>query len=133
MLQSIKNKSLINNNLRVSSRGMFIIVVVACLLLAGLGKGSRLCTYVQHCATIGQWSLFNIIIYSVNLYMFWYKTKIDRNLLNQVKRIHEYKRQLLNIMHAITLYNRIKCNPKDKHIVPRTIMIGKKASNAKDP
>jgi hypothetical protein len=30
----------------------------------------------------------------------------------------------LNIMHAITLYNRIKCNPKDKKIVPRTIMIG---------
>jgi len=46
----------------------------------------------------------------------------------QVKRIHEYKRQLLNILHAMTLYNRIKCNPKDKKIVPRTIMIGGKAA-----
>ena len=42
----------------------------------------------------------------------------------QVKRIHEYKRQLLNILHAITMYNRIKKNPKDPNIVPRTIMIG---------
>jgi starch phosphorylase len=41
-----------------------------------------------------------------------------------VKRIHEYKRQLLNILHAITLYNRIKSNPKDKNHVPRTIMMG---------
>ena len=43
----------------------------------------------------------------------------------QVKRIHEYKRQLLNILHAITMYNRIKKNPRDSKIVPRTIMIGK--------
>merc|ERR1712223_554285 len=46
----------------------------------------------------------------------------------QVKRIHEYKRQLLNILHAITMYNRIKKNPKDPNIVPRTIMIGGKAA-----
>ena len=46
----------------------------------------------------------------------------------QVKRIHEYKRQLLNILHVITLYNRIKDNPKDKNIVPRTVMIGGKAA-----
>lgn len=46
----------------------------------------------------------------------------------QVKRIHEYKRQLLNILHAITMYNRIKKNPNDKNIVPRTIMIGGKAA-----
>jgi len=46
----------------------------------------------------------------------------------QVKRIHEYKRQLLNILHAITMYNRIKKNPKDPSIVPRTIMIGGKAA-----
>lgn len=43
----------------------------------------------------------------------------------QVKRFHEYKRQLLNILHAITLYNRIKKNP-EKNIAPRTIMIGGK-------
>ncbi len=41
----------------------------------------------------------------------------------QVKRIHEYKRQLLNILHVITLYNRIKKNPNSS-FVPRTVMIG---------
>jgi len=45
----------------------------------------------------------------------------------QVKRIHEYKRQLLNILHVITLYNRIKQNPCAP-IVPRTVMIGGKAA-----
>jgi starch phosphorylase len=45
----------------------------------------------------------------------------------QVKRIHEYKRQLLNALHAITLYNRIKDNPHDNHL-PRTIIFGGKAA-----
>lgn len=45
----------------------------------------------------------------------------------QVKRIHEYKRQLLNVLHVITLYNRIKANPNGK-FVPRTVMIGGKAA-----
>merc|ERR1719425_120099 len=45
----------------------------------------------------------------------------------QVKRIHEYKRQLLNILHVITLYNRIKANPSAP-FVPRTDMIGGKAA-----
>lgn len=43
----------------------------------------------------------------------------------QVKRIHEYKRQLLNVLHVITLYNRIRANPDGK-FVPRTVMIGGK-------
>lgn len=43
----------------------------------------------------------------------------------QVKRIHEYKRQLLNCLHIITQYNRIKNNP-DGEFVPRTVMIGGK-------
>ena len=43
----------------------------------------------------------------------------------QVKRIHEYKRQLLNVLHVITLYNRIKAKPDGK-FVPRTVMIGGK-------
>ncbi|XP_026674564.1 glycogen phosphorylase isoform X2 [Ceratina calcarata] len=45
----------------------------------------------------------------------------------QVKRIHEYKRQLLNCLHVITLYNRIKKDPTAP-FVPRTVMIGGKAA-----
>jgi starch phosphorylase len=44
-----------------------------------------------------------------------------------VKRIHEYKRQLLNILHVITMYNRLKKNP-NMQFVPRTIFIGGKAA-----
>jgi glycogen phosphorylase len=45
----------------------------------------------------------------------------------QIKRIHEYKRQLLNALHAITLYNRIKDHPHGNHL-PRTIIFGGKAA-----
>ncbi|MBI3583429.1 MAG: glycogen/starch/alpha-glucan phosphorylase [Nitrospinae bacterium] len=45
----------------------------------------------------------------------------------QIKRMHEYKRQLLNILHVITLYNRIK-NKKD--VVPRTVIFAGKAAPA---
>ncbi|XP_037575696.1 glycogen phosphorylase [Dermacentor silvarum] len=45
----------------------------------------------------------------------------------QVKRIHEYKRQLLNCLHIICLYNRIKADPSAP-FVARTIMIGGKAA-----
>jgi starch phosphorylase len=47
----------------------------------------------------------------------------------QTKRIHEYKRQLLNILHIITLYNRIKSSRK-KRIVPRTFIFSGKAAPA---
>uniref|UniRef100_A0A8C0B1K1 Alpha-1,4 glucan phosphorylase n=1 Tax=Buteo japonicus TaxID=224669 RepID=A0A8C0B1K1_9AVES len=58
-----------------------------------------------------------------------YKVKINPSSMFdvQVKRIHEYKRQLLNCLHAITLYNRIRRDPS-KSFVPRTIMIGGKAA-----
>jgi starch phosphorylase len=45
----------------------------------------------------------------------------------QVKRIHEYKRQLLNILYVITRYNRIKAKP-DEPWVPRTTMFAGKAA-----
>jgi starch phosphorylase len=45
----------------------------------------------------------------------------------QVKRIHEYKRQLLNVLHAIHLYDRIRRGDRDD-LVPRAIIIGGKAA-----
>jgi len=45
----------------------------------------------------------------------------------QVKRIHEYKRQLLNVLHAIHLYDRIRRGDGDD-LVPRAIIIGGKAA-----
>ncbi|CAB1441129.1 unnamed protein product [Pleuronectes platessa] len=58
-----------------------------------------------------------------------YKVKINPNSMFdiQVKRIHEYKRQLLNCLHIICYYNRIKKEP-NKQWTPRTVMIGGKAA-----
>lgn len=45
----------------------------------------------------------------------------------QVKRIHEYKRQLLNVLHVIHLYDRI-CRGESDGLVPRCVLIGGKAA-----
>src|SRR5262245_24596579 len=48
---------------------------------------------------------------------------------SQVKRIHEYKRQLLNVLHVIVLYNRLRADP-NRDVPPRTVFFAGKAAPA---
>ena len=52
----------------------------------------------------------------------------DAMMDTMVKRLHEYKRQMLKIMHIITLYNRVLDNP-NLDIVPRTFLFGAKSAS----
>jgi len=65
----------------------------------------------------------------------WVKTQMGLDIPTdalfdvQVKRIHEYKRQLLNVLHVITRYQRILANP-DAVTVPRVVVFAGKAASA---
>ncbi|MEJ2077129.1 MAG: glycogen/starch/alpha-glucan phosphorylase [Acidobacteriota bacterium] len=55
--------------------------------------------------------------------------RLDSLFDSQVKRFHQYKRQLLNVLHVISLYNRIRRNPDGDHL-PRTVIFAGKAAPA---
>lgn len=59
---------------------------------------------------------------------YWLSLAPDYLLDCQTKRFHEYKRQLLNVFHVITLYNRIRNGRVDKNLEPRTILFAGKAA-----
>jgi starch phosphorylase len=59
---------------------------------------------------------------------YWLSFPSDYMLDCQTKRFHEYKRQLLNILHVITVYNRIREGKVGKNIVPRTVLFSGKSA-----
>jgi starch phosphorylase len=57
------------------------------------------------------------------------EVRVDSLFDVQIKRMHEYKRQLLNVLHVVTLYKRI-CDAPEAFVVPRTVIISGKAAPA---
>jgi starch phosphorylase len=57
------------------------------------------------------------------------EVRVDSLFDVQIKRMHEYKRQLLNVLHVVTLYKRI-CDAPESDAVPRTVIISGKAAPA---
>lgn len=59
---------------------------------------------------------------------YWLSLSSEYFLDCQTKRLHEYKRQLLNVLHAITIYNRIREGRIDNAFPPRTVLFAGKAA-----
>jgi len=59
---------------------------------------------------------------------YWLSFPSDYMLDCQTKRFHEYKRQLLNVLHVITMYNRIREGRVDKNLTPRTVLFSGKSA-----
>ena len=93
--------------------------------LRGLGKWAADAAFQREVMRVKQDNKTKLAAYLRDL------TGVDINPASmfdvQVKRIHEYKRQLLNILHVITMYNRIRREPEGD-FVPRTVMLGGKAA-----
>ena len=81
------------------------------------------------CAQFRRIKKLNKKVFSDYLYKsFWLSLSPDYILDCHVKRFHEYKRQLLNILHVITLFNRIREGKIDKIFPPRTVLFAGKAA-----
>ena len=81
----------------------------------------------QRWHTIKQAAKQRLIDYKKQRHQIDLNLNVDALFDVQVKRIHEYKRQLLNVLHVIHLYNIIKKGDGDKR-VPRCVLIGGKAA-----
>jgi glycogen phosphorylase len=83
----------------------------------------------EFCARFRRVKEMNKAALSDYLYRGYWLTFPAAYLLDcQTKRFHEYKRQLLNVLHVITLYNRIKEGRTQKDLTPRTVLFAGKAA-----
>jgi starch phosphorylase len=83
----------------------------------------------QFCARFRRIKRMNKAALADYVYNAYWLSFPPENLLDcQTKRFHEYKRQLLNVLHVITLYNRIKEGRLPKGFPPRTILFAGKSA-----
>jgi glycogen phosphorylase len=96
-----------------------------------LDELQRLTTFAEDAGFRHEWRMIKQSMKSKlgNHIQSTYGVTIDPHSIFDIlaKRIHEYKRQHLKVLHIITLYNRLKANP-DMEMVPRTFMFGGKAA-----
>jgi starch phosphorylase len=90
--------------------------------LIPLAKDAAFCKQFADIKRANKVRLAGLIKQKLNL-----EVNVDSLFDVQIKRIHEYKRQLLNVLHIITLYNRIR---RGEACVPRTVIFGGKAAPA---